>query len=82
VAGTRLALTELSAVRAEPASEYRLVLSGGKPLPPGVKVTDRGSRLHFLTGTSWYRLIWRISRDDRTPEPGGGDRRYFRRDTG
>jgi hypothetical protein len=52
----RLALAELSADRAEPAGEYRVALPDGEPLPPGTRVIGRGSRLHFLTGTSWYRL--------------------------
>ena len=52
----RLALTDLGADRAQPAGEYRVVLSGGEPLPAGTQVIGRGSRLHFLTGTSWYQL--------------------------
>src|ERR1700722_3268553 len=52
----RLALTPLDAGRAEPAGQYRIVLPGGEPLPPGAQVMGRGSRLHFLTGTSWYQL--------------------------
>ena len=52
----RLALTELGADRAEPASEYRIVLCDGEPLPTGTQVVGRGSRLHFLTGTSWSQL--------------------------
>ena len=52
----RLALAELSADRAGPAGEYRVVLPDGEPLPQGTRVIGRGSRLHFLTGTSWYRL--------------------------
>ena len=52
----RLALTELSADRAQTAGQYRVVLPGGEPLPAGTQVTGRGSRLHFLTGTSWYQL--------------------------
>ena len=52
----RLALTELSAGRARPAGQYRVVLPGGQPLPAGTQVTGRGSRLHFLSGTSWYQL--------------------------
>ena len=52
----RLATAELSADRARPAGEYRIVLSDGEPLPPGTQVIGRGSRLHFLTGTSWYQL--------------------------
>ena len=52
----RLALTELGADRAQPAGQYRVVLPGGEPLPAGTQVTGRGSRLHFLTGTSWYQL--------------------------
>ena len=52
----RLALTLLSADRAQLAGEYRIVLPGGEPLPAGTQVIGRGSRLHFLTGTSWYRL--------------------------
>jgi hypothetical protein len=42
--------------RAEPAGEYRVVLPHGEPLPQGTRVIGRGSRLHFLTGTSWYQL--------------------------
>jgi len=52
----RLALTELGVDRAQPAGEYRVVFPGGKPLPAGTQVTGRGSRLHFLTDTSWYQL--------------------------
>ena len=52
----RLALAELGADRAQPAGEYRVVLPGGEPLPAGTQVIGRGSRLHFLTGTSWYQL--------------------------
>lgn len=52
----RLALTELGADRARPAGEYRVVLPDGTPLPAGTVVIGRGSRLHFLTGTSWYQL--------------------------
>ena len=52
----RLALTALGADRAQPAGEYRIVLSDGEPLPPGTQVIGRGSRLHFLTDTSWYQL--------------------------
>ena len=52
----RLALAELDADRAQPAGEYRVVLPGGEPLPAGIQVIGRGSRLHFLTGTSWYQL--------------------------
>jgi hypothetical protein len=52
----RLALTELGADRAQLAGEYRLVLPGGEPLPAGTQVVGRGSRLHFLTETSWYQL--------------------------
>ena len=52
----RLALTELGADRARPAGRYRVVLSDGTPLPAGTAVIGRGSRLHFLTGTSWYQL--------------------------
>ena len=54
--GDRLTLAQLSADRAEPAGEYRVVLPGGEPLSQGARVTGRGSRPHFLTGTSWYRL--------------------------
>jgi hypothetical protein len=32
------------------------VLTDGEPLPPGAQAIGRGSRLHFLTGTSWYQL--------------------------
>jgi len=52
----RLALTKLGADRAGPAGEYRVVLPDGEPLPAGTQVIGRGSRLHFLTGTSWYQL--------------------------
>ena len=52
----RLALTELRADRAQPAGEYRVVLPGGEQIPAGTQVIGRGSRLHFLTGTSWYQL--------------------------
>jgi hypothetical protein len=52
----RLALTDLGADRAEPAGEYRIVLSDGEQLPLGTQVIGRGSRLHFLTDTSWYQL--------------------------
>ena len=52
----RLAQTELGADRAQLAGEYRIVLPDGEPMPPGTQVTGRGSRLHFLTGTSWYQL--------------------------
>lgn len=52
----RLALAELDTGRAQPSGEYRVVLPGGEPLPAGTEVSGRGSRLHFLTGTSWYQL--------------------------
>jgi hypothetical protein len=52
----RLALTELGADRAQPAGQYRVVLPDGEPLMAGTQVLGRGSRLHFLTGTSWYQL--------------------------
>ncbi len=52
----RLALTELGADRAQLTGEYRIVLPGGEPLPAGIEVIGRGSRLHFLTKTSWYQL--------------------------
>jgi hypothetical protein len=52
----RLALAELAADRAQPAGEYRVVLPGGEPIPAGTQVIGRGSRLHFLTGSSWYQL--------------------------
>ena len=52
----RLALAELGADRAQPAGEYRVVLPGGEPIPAGTQIIGRGSRLHFLTGTSWYQL--------------------------
>jgi hypothetical protein len=42
--------------RTRPAAQYRVVLPGGEPLPAGTQVIGRGSRLHFLTGTSWYQL--------------------------
>ena len=51
-----LPLWTLEAGRAEPAAQYRIVLSGGEPLPPGTQVIGRGSRLHFLTGTNWHQL--------------------------
>ena len=52
----RLALAELRADRAGPAGEYRVVLPDGEPFPEGAQMIGRGSRLHFFTGTSWYRL--------------------------
>jgi hypothetical protein len=52
----RLAVTGLGAERAELAGEYRLVLPGGEALPQEIEVIGRGSRLHFLTGASWYQL--------------------------
>jgi hypothetical protein len=52
----RLALAELGTDRARPAGQYRVVLPVGELLPAGTQVTGRGSRLHFLTGTSWYQL--------------------------
>lgn len=52
----RLALTDLGADRAQPAGQYRVVLPDQEPLPAGTQVIGRGSRLHFLTGTSWYQL--------------------------
>ena len=52
----RLAVAELGADRAQPAGQYRVVLPGGEPLPAGIQVIGRGSRLHFLTGASWYQL--------------------------
>jgi len=52
----RLALTQLSAVRAEPADEYRIMLPGGESLPEACTLTGRGSRLHVLTSTRWYQL--------------------------
>jgi hypothetical protein len=52
----RLTLTELGTDHAEPAAEYRVVLSDGEPLPPGAQVIGRGSRLHFLTDANWYQL--------------------------
>ena len=52
----RLAVAGLGVERAAPAGEYRVVLPGGEPLPAGTQVIGRGSRLHFLTGTSWYQL--------------------------
>ena len=52
----RLVLTERGADRAQPVGEYRVVLPGGETLPAGTQVTSRGSRLHFLSGTSWYQL--------------------------
>ena len=52
----RLALAELSAGRARPTDEYRVVLPDGEPFPQGTRVIGRGSRLHFLTSTSWYQL--------------------------
>jgi hypothetical protein len=52
----RLARTELGTDRVQPAGEYRVVLPGGDPLPAGIQVIGRGSRLHFFTGTRWYQL--------------------------
>ena len=52
----RFALTELGADRAEASGEYRVVLPNGEPLPARTEVIGRGSRMHFLTGTSWYQL--------------------------
>ena len=52
----RLALTELGAGRARLAGEYRVVLPGGQPLPPGTQVTGRGPLLHFLADSNWYQL--------------------------
>ncbi len=52
----RLAVTELNAGHARLGGEYRIVLPGGQPLPPGTQVTGRGPRLHFLTDTDWYQL--------------------------
>jgi hypothetical protein len=52
----RLALAELSAGRAGPTGEYRVVLPDGEPFPQGTRVIGRGSCLHFLTGASWCRL--------------------------
>ena len=52
----RLALAELGADRAQPEGEYRVVLPGGEPIPAGTQIIGRGSRLHFLTGSSWYQL--------------------------
>ena len=52
----RLAVTELTADRARPGGEYRIVLPDRQPLPPGAQVIGRGSRLHFLTYTDWYQL--------------------------
>jgi hypothetical protein len=52
----RLALAELGEGRAQRAGEYRIVLSNGQTLPPTTQVIGRGSRLHFLTDTSWYQL--------------------------
>jgi hypothetical protein len=52
----RLALAELHGGRAGPVGEYRVVLPDGEPFPRGTRVIGRSSRLHFLTGTSWYRL--------------------------
>ena len=52
----RLALAELGADRAQPAGEYRVVLPGGEPIPAGTQIIGRGSRLHFLAGSSWYQL--------------------------
>jgi hypothetical protein len=52
----RLALTELTADRAEPACEYRIVLPDGQSLRSGTQVIGRGSCLHFLARTSWYQL--------------------------
>ena len=52
----RLALAELGADCAQPAGEYRVVLPGGERIPAGIEIIGRGSRLHFLTGSSWYQL--------------------------
>lgn len=52
----RLTMAELGADRAQPADEYRVVLPSGEPIPVGTRVIGRGSRLHFLTGTSWYQV--------------------------
>jgi hypothetical protein len=52
----RLAVTELNAGHARPGGQYRIVLPDGQPLPSSTQVTGRGPRLHFLTGTDWYRL--------------------------
>jgi hypothetical protein len=52
----RLVLTELCAGRAQPAGQDRVVLPGGEHHPAGTPVTGRGSRLHFLSGTSWHQL--------------------------
>ncbi len=44
--------------RLEPEWHYPRYTEVGpwEPLPPGTQVTGRGSRLHFLTDTSWYQL--------------------------
>jgi hypothetical protein len=52
---SHVVLIELGADHAQPASQYRVVLPYGQ-LPSDTLVTDRGSRLHFLTGTSWHQL--------------------------
>lgn len=52
----RLALTDLRDGQAYLTGEYRVVLPGGHPLPPGTQVTGRGPRLHLLTDNSWYQL--------------------------
>ena len=40
----------------QPASHYPVALPDRQPLQAGTQVIGRGSRLHFLTGTSWYQL--------------------------
>ncbi len=52
----RLALARLDDTRTQLVAEFRIVLPGGQPLPPGTRVTGRGPRLHFLTSTDWYQL--------------------------
>jgi hypothetical protein len=52
----RLAAIELNTGRVHLRGEYRVVLPDGQPLPPGMRVMGRGSRLHFLTGTYWDQL--------------------------
>jgi hypothetical protein len=52
----RLAVTDLTGDCACPAGEYRIVLPGGQPLPPGTQVIGRGPRLHFLADSDWYQL--------------------------
>jgi hypothetical protein len=52
----RLALTELDGDHAVPGNQYRVVLPDGQPLPGGIQVIGRGSRLDIIVGHDWYRL--------------------------